>query len=1102
MPSKLEILRQLALKEKGVYGAQRVERAADEIKNLTKLYSPKALEAAFLGDNAKALMTMNPKDFERYAAPLTSRTPTDIGKLDPRLVKSHPSLLATDDYIKYLQTVKGGFNDVPFLEINKEEQGLPLIPFISGHEGRHRNRAMADAGEQSGLVRLEPRAELREPFPRRSQEEYIEALRQELGMTGNKVIPQGGYEGIDLPPIYKQGGEVSQDAMRMAVMNKKVQKKAVGGAPLNVIAKAFGSAALSKKEIASLRARGMGVPGVDFADPFLPPTMRMSEALGNVGAEGKYLNFTEADRSRVFGPNRGGVGFSTLQHTSEPHKKAGSVWGYGNEITAQKKINQNDPDKVIWTTYAGSPEQHKSNTVVVKDAVKTLQEANSKGAINPEQVKLINERISQSTNQNGNLLFPKGFDITDPKAIDFATTFERRTAISDALLGVGVKGPMVRKEFKEANPGVKWTDASNISGILTRETDPALVNANTFDVGPNLFAMENKIIHRPDLNEAFPFQVTGQDLGMRYEPTPFRSAAPDFMTKKGYGPNDPINAWAMSRGVPQQFVSDKYLTDLQKEGYKDGGAVHMAGGSLVDDLISDAKKNAPPVARRYISPVTGENAPRLAPREGSDKPYEGRSTLFPEGIMRDVAEASYREIGPSIVPAERGWEPSITIGRQPSHVAAPVDVGTALTEAGSATDYLSQLSGDAALKATGSPLLATAAAYGPGMIGPEKYVKGAKALGNEAAFRIHQAMTTGEGPLAGALASVAPRRIFIGEKSALYDHSGELAAKAMAAAGKTPDDIWAQTRTIQGADGKWRQEISDKNSKFFDAAAIKKKADAAKEFELAIKQKIADSNAYPDLFPKQLTQAQKELRGQAKASKASRTSEFGLEADPELQGNSLDIALEHPTLYDAYPELRKVIVNQGGYGGDALGQLTTAGGSSAMDIFDAGLKKDPRSTALHEAQHAIQGIEGWSPGGSSRMAFQNQEAFDILKDMRAKAKIPLPFDVYAKDGGWDNPLSAKRDYDKYVKGLKTISPEIDRILQGEAAKMYYKRLAGETEARAVQDRMDFTDAQLAERPPSTDYEFQIDDQIVKPPFKMASGGEVTSDDLILEERPL
>lgn len=328
-----------------------------------------------------------------------------------------------------------------------------------------------------------------------------------------------------------------------------------------------------RSDVAGLKARGMGVPGVDFADPNAPPTMRMSEALGISGSEGKFLNFTEADRSRVFGPNRGGVGFSALQHYSEPHKNANTVWGFGNKSVTEKKINQNDPDNTVWTTYAGSPEQHKSNTVVVKDAVKTLQDANAKGSVHPEQIRLINERIRQATSDKGAPLFSDDFDITDPQALSYATTFDRRAAISDALMGTGVKKPMISKEFKQANPGVKWSDASNIGGILTRETDPVLVGANTFDVGPHLFTMDNGIIYRPDLNEAFPFQVTGSDLGLRFNPAPFRIAAPDFINKKGYGPNDPINAWALSRGVPRQFISEKYLTGLQKQNHKAGGAI-------------------------------------------------------------------------------------------------------------------------------------------------------------------------------------------------------------------------------------------------------------------------------------------------------------------------------------------------------------------------------------------------------------------------------------------------------------------------------------------------------------------------------------------------
>jgi hypothetical protein len=374
-------------------------------------------------------------------------------------------------------------------------------------------------------------------------------------------------------PGMAQGGAVSDAKQRLLDMIAEEPHMAGGGfiGAIGKAQKAAKAAEAAKKAAQSAKY----LPGVHYADPLAPPTMKMSEALGNVGAEGKTLNFTETDRSRVFGPNRGGAGFAGLQHYSLPHKEANTVWGFGNKTTAEKKIRQNDPENTIWTTYAGSPTQHKSNTVVVKDALKQLQEANLSGAVHPTQIEFINSRIRSAVNDKKKPLFPSDFDITDPKAFDFATTFDRRAAISDALMGIGVKKPMISKEFKSANPGVKWQDAANIEAILKRETDPAMMGANTFDVGPNLFVMDNGILQRPDLNEAFPFQVTGTDLGMRYELAPFRDAAPDWMQARGIKPDEPINPWAMSRAAPSQFVSEKYLTGLQKKGRKAGGLAQI-----------------------------------------------------------------------------------------------------------------------------------------------------------------------------------------------------------------------------------------------------------------------------------------------------------------------------------------------------------------------------------------------------------------------------------------------------------------------------------------------------------------------------------------------
>jgi len=216
-PGALTRVKEAVRKSKGDFGARRVERAADEIPNLENMYQEEGLRFAFTGDNAQALMTMNPADFEKFALPLIgskgARSPISGGEIDKYS-------LPTDEYIQYLQRLRGGFEEPAFLSINKQEQGLPLMPFISGHEGRHRSRALAASGQPTSLVRLVPRAELREPFPRRSQEEYLQALREELDMTGNLVLPEGDMtlyrtgEGppprpaVVLPDIYAQGGQV------------------------------------------------------------------------------------------------------------------------------------------------------------------------------------------------------------------------------------------------------------------------------------------------------------------------------------------------------------------------------------------------------------------------------------------------------------------------------------------------------------------------------------------------------------------------------------------------------------------------------------------------------------------------------------------------------------------------------------------------------------------------------------------------------------------------------------------------------------------------------------------------------------------------------
>jgi hypothetical protein len=315
----------------------------------------------------------------------------------------------------------------------------------------------------------------------------------------------------------------------------------------------------------------------------------------------------------VFGSNRGGVGFSGLQHYSDPHKKANTVWGFGNKLTAEKKVRQNDPEKSLWTTFVGAPNQHKSNTVVLQDAMKEFQNAVKAGKVHPAQIKLMNERLRAAKDEKtGSVLFDEAYDLTDPQALEAANTFARRSTVGDVLLGEGVKGKMRGKAFKEEHGSPAWSDAGRMEDILKRETDPDLVDAGTYDVGNRLFVMDNGIIHRPDLNVAFPYQVTGNDLGFKFQLTPKEQAMRNWMKQyegrlNKSGKPAPVSYMDLARNQPSQFVDEDYLTFLQKQGNKDGGAIdikeadkrlaaaiekRMAKGGAVDIEAADARLQA------------------------------------------------------------------------------------------------------------------------------------------------------------------------------------------------------------------------------------------------------------------------------------------------------------------------------------------------------------------------------------------------------------------------------------------------------------------------------------------------------------------------------
>jgi hypothetical protein len=211
---------QLIKNQGGTAAAKRLEKAADLVPNLENQFQPKALKSAFTGDNASAVMAMKSGDFEKYAVPLGTehksslKTPYNLG------VFTKPEDLHTvprgsyEEYLEYLsQYAKpggGGFSSVPFLNLGQLKGRS--FPNIQGHEGRHRTAALEKLGDKSTLVQMIPTPNLREPFPRRSQEEYLEALKEKIGPRPF-VMPEQTEEGIsrgliELPEMFAQGGSV------------------------------------------------------------------------------------------------------------------------------------------------------------------------------------------------------------------------------------------------------------------------------------------------------------------------------------------------------------------------------------------------------------------------------------------------------------------------------------------------------------------------------------------------------------------------------------------------------------------------------------------------------------------------------------------------------------------------------------------------------------------------------------------------------------------------------------------------------------------------------------------------------------------------------
>jgi hypothetical protein len=291
-----------------------------------------------------------------------------------------------------------------------------------------------------------------------------------------------------------------------------------------------------------------------------------SEVLGE--HEGSYLHLTEADRAKVEKRKhglRGGVGFSQIG--LEDPEYAGRVWGVGKSGTAIKLLNKqrrglSPDDKAIWSTFVGSPEMHTSNQLVFNRMWNKFQEARKAGLLSPDQeqvmLEIMRSAMTKETAESpAKPVFESDVSLDSPQHL--FDTFERRRILSDLMAGKTIGG--------------KKGQIFDASKVIEDTTDPRLLHAPTFSVGPHVFSFSGETSHEPHLNRAFPFMLHGETSPKAFKQIPFELAAPDYVAEikrsKGRAPG----YMDIVRNIPRQQVTEKYLTNLQKAGYKKGGKV-------------------------------------------------------------------------------------------------------------------------------------------------------------------------------------------------------------------------------------------------------------------------------------------------------------------------------------------------------------------------------------------------------------------------------------------------------------------------------------------------------------------------------------------------
>ena len=234
-----------------------------------------------------------------------------------------------------------------------------------------------------------------------------------------------------------------------------------------------------------------------------------------------------------------------------------------------------------------------------------------------------------------------------------------------------------------------------------------------------------------------------------------------------------------------------------------------------------------------------------------------------------------------------------------------------------------------------------------------------------------------------------------GLKAETADKSALEKAMELEKDGTDSEKIRKETGWFKGYDGKWRFEIDDSELKF--KTDIEKNRAAA--IELA-KMKVKSA----ELEEKIVNDT---------ATKAEENEYYNLDEKmiEYRKGVKLSDVINHPKLFEAYPQLKNVdvyyeisSVNRGVYSSN--GNVIMLNPMHTID--------EQKEAIIHEIQHAIQGIENFANGSNleywKNLGYSDEEAMAMYYNTAGERE--------ARD------VSARRDYN--AEQRKNIRPDIDR----------------------------------------------------------------------------